>query len=407
MIRGCTSPFTVWRQAALDKAAAEEREIVALPEHPRLRAQRESAEAATTAAVAAANAKAESGNNGAASPAAAPSTPTVRGSEHMDRRGPLQSVAERPSCEGAPEALKERRGLPDPGPDHKPVLEPCSAAAAPAGHEDGEQQGAGRAAPMAETGAAGARCAATGSLEDTVTLSGLLNGPAAAEALPAGSRGAATGSPAGSRSIGGSPHGPAAAEAVPAGARGAATGSKEGCKTLHVGFPAGMAPAAEAGMSGTFDMRPGVQEGVGVRVGLPDGPALAAEAGTTDAVDAGASNQEGHGARVRSPAGLDTQAGGSGRQAGSGSPRNNLAAEPGGAGQPPADVCKGSGSRPEGCINGAEPKPGDSPKDVGSSPKGLLNGTKSEFGAAARDGMRKAERSPSVLSRAFRMVRAS
>lgn len=402
----CTSTFVVWRQAALDKAAAEEREIVALPEHPQLRAHRESAEAASTAAMAAVNAEAKSGNNGAASPAGAPSTPTVRGCEHMDRRGPLQSVAERPSCEDAPEALKERPGLPDPGPNHKPDLEPCSAAAAPAGHEDGELQGAGRAAPMAEIGSAGARCAATGSLEDTVTPSGLPDGPAAAEALPAGSRGAATGSPAGFRSRGGSPHGPAAADAVSAGARGAATGSQEGCK-MHVGFPAGMAPAAEAGTSGASDVRAGIQEGIGVRVGLPVGPALAAEAGTADEVGAGASNQEGHGAQVRSPAGLDTQAGGSGRQAGGGSPRNSLAAEPGGAGQPPAEVCKGLGSRPEGCINGAEPTPGDFPKDAGSSPKGLLNGTKSESGPAARDGRRKAERSPSVLSRAFRMVRAS
>ena len=398
----CTSPLIVWRQAALDKAAAEEREIVALPEHPRLRAQRESAEAAATAAVAAVNAEAKSGNNGAASPAGAPSTPTVRGSEHRGRRGPLQSVAERPSCEGAPEALTERPELPDPGPNHKPDLEPCSAAAAPAGHEDGERQGAGRAAPTAETGAAGARCAATGSLKDTVTPPGLPDGPAAAEAQPAGSGGAATGSPAGFRSRGGSP----AAEAVPAGARGGAAGSQDGCK-VHVGFPAGMAPAAEAGTSGASDARAGIQEGVGVRVGLPVGPALAAAAGTTDVVDAGASNQEGHGAQVRSPAGLDTQAGSSGRQAGGGSPRNNLAVDPGGAGQPPVDVSEGLGSRPEGCINGAEVKPGDLPKDVGSSPKGLLNGIKSEFDPAARDGRRKAKRSPSALSRAFRMVRAS
>ena len=371
----CTSPFVAWRQAALDKAAAEEREIVALPEHPRLRAQRESAEAATTAAVAAVNAEAKSGNNGAASPAGAPSTPTVRGGEHMDRRGPLQSVAERPSCEGAPEALKERPGLPDPGPKHKPDLEPCSAAAEPAGHEDGELQGAGRAAPMAEMGLAGARCVAVGSLEDTVTPSGLPDGPAAADALPAGSRGAAT-------------------------------GSQEGCE-VRAGYPAGVAPAAEAGTPGMSDVRAGIKEGVGVRDGLPDGPALAAEAGATDVVDAGASNQEGHGARVRSPAGFDTQAGGSGRQPGGDSPRNSPAAEPGGAGQPPSDVCKGLGSRPEGCINGAEPKPGDLPKDVGPSPKGLLNGRKPEFGPAARDGRRKAERSLSVLTRAFRMVRAS
>ena len=113
----CTYPSIVWRQAALDKAAAAEREIIALPEHPGLRAHRESAQDAASAAVAAASAEANSGNNGAASPAGAPSTPTVCGNERVDRQVPLQSVAERPSCEGAPRGLKEQSGLSDPRPN--------------------------------------------------------------------------------------------------------------------------------------------------------------------------------------------------------------------------------------------------------------------------------------------------
>ena len=90
---GHRSRKTAWKlcglhlQAALDKAAAEEHEIVSLPEHPKLRAQRQSAEAAAAAAVAAVDAKREGPRAG-------------RG----DRGPALQSVAERPSCEAAPEA---------------------------------------------------------------------------------------------------------------------------------------------------------------------------------------------------------------------------------------------------------------------------------------------------------------
>ena len=66
---------------------------MSLPEHPKLRAQRQSAEAAAAAAVAAVDAEREGPRAG-------------RG----DRGPALQSVAERPSCEAAPEACNGRPG---------------------------------------------------------------------------------------------------------------------------------------------------------------------------------------------------------------------------------------------------------------------------------------------------------
>lgn len=148
------------RQAALDRAAAEERDIAGLPEHPALRAQRETFASAAAAAVAAVDAEASAGaggaspsaSDGAAGPArsGSPGTPAARRGERIPH---LTSVAERPSCEAQPEAaatLPSATSAPaDP--------ERAQASAASAHGEAGEPRGSGEpAAAPAEVGHPGA-----------------------------------------------------------------------------------------------------------------------------------------------------------------------------------------------------------------------------------------------------------
>ena len=155
------------RQAALDRAAAEERDIAGLPEHPALRAQRETFASAAAAAVAAVDAEASAGAGGA-SPSAgegaaghagparsgSPGTPAARRGERGAERVPhLASVAERPSCEAQPEAAVTR-----PSSAFAPAdPERAQARAAGAHGEAGEPRGSGKpGAARAAAGPAGA-----------------------------------------------------------------------------------------------------------------------------------------------------------------------------------------------------------------------------------------------------------
>ena len=126
-------------QAALDKAAAEEHEIVTLPEHPRLRAQRESAEAAAAAAVAAIDADRDAARMG-------------RG----ERGHTLESVAERPSCEAAPQASEGRTGAAQDGSRSRAVgaERPACAAMPDAPEGRSEAVGEGSGSRASEAGAA-------------------------------------------------------------------------------------------------------------------------------------------------------------------------------------------------------------------------------------------------------------